>query len=185
VAATSFSVASSTKITAVSPAEVAGANIYVTTSAGMSAAVAGDVFTYTYMLAGQRGSTLASMTAMSVQLSKPIRPRELIGPNLGHAPSHVTSHPRLWSTFRPGHEAVCPTAGAAGGDCRDHLPQWGARTSAFKDCRAEMREAGPRSRRQWPDHRMVGKPRLDAVVPICGQVIPHPSWIPWGHAPSA
>jgi hypothetical protein len=41
-------VVSATEITAVSPAGAAGAhNIYVTTPAGTSAAVAGDVFTYT------------------------------------------------------------------------------------------------------------------------------------------
>jgi hypothetical protein len=48
VAASSFTVVSATEITAVSPAGAAGAhNIYVTTPAGTSAAVAGDVFTYT------------------------------------------------------------------------------------------------------------------------------------------
>jgi hypothetical protein len=48
VAAANFSVVSSTKITAVSPAEAAAAhNVYVTTPGGTSAAVAGDVFTYT------------------------------------------------------------------------------------------------------------------------------------------
>jgi histidinol dehydrogenase len=48
VAATSFTVVSSTEITAVSPAQAAGAhNIYVTTPAGTSTAVSGDVFTYT------------------------------------------------------------------------------------------------------------------------------------------
>jgi hypothetical protein len=48
VAVTSFTVLSGTEITAVSPAEAAAAhNIYVTTPGGTSAAVAGDVFTYT------------------------------------------------------------------------------------------------------------------------------------------
>jgi hypothetical protein len=48
VAATSFTVVSSTEVTAVSPAQVSGAlNVYVTTPGGTSAAAAGDVFTYT------------------------------------------------------------------------------------------------------------------------------------------
>jgi hypothetical protein len=47
VAATSYTVVSSTKITAVSPAQAAGThNIYVTTPGGTSAAVAADDFTY-------------------------------------------------------------------------------------------------------------------------------------------
>jgi hypothetical protein len=47
VAATSFTVVSSTEITAVSPAQGAGAhNIYVTTPAGTSAPVMADLFTY-------------------------------------------------------------------------------------------------------------------------------------------
>jgi hypothetical protein len=48
VAATSFSVVSSTEITAVSPVQAAGIHtIYMTTPAGTSAAISGDVFTYT------------------------------------------------------------------------------------------------------------------------------------------
>jgi hypothetical protein len=48
VAATSFTVVSSTKITAVSPAQAAAAhNIYVTTPVGTSAPVMADLFTYT------------------------------------------------------------------------------------------------------------------------------------------
>jgi hypothetical protein len=48
VAATSFSVVSATRITAVSPAQAAGFhNIYVTTPSGTSAPVAADRFTYT------------------------------------------------------------------------------------------------------------------------------------------
>jgi hypothetical protein len=47
VAATSFTVISSTQIKAVSPAQAASShNIAVFTPAGVSAAVAGDVFTY-------------------------------------------------------------------------------------------------------------------------------------------
>jgi hypothetical protein len=47
VAATSFSVVSSTQITAVSPPQAAGFhNIYVTTPVGTSAPVADDQFTY-------------------------------------------------------------------------------------------------------------------------------------------
>jgi lysophospholipase L1-like esterase len=47
VAATSFTVVSSTEITAVSPAQAAAAhNIYVTTPAGTSTPVMGDLFTY-------------------------------------------------------------------------------------------------------------------------------------------
>jgi hypothetical protein len=47
VAATSFTVVSATEITAVSPAQAAGAhNIYVTTPSGTSAPVAADMFTY-------------------------------------------------------------------------------------------------------------------------------------------
>jgi hypothetical protein len=47
VAATSYSVVSSTKITAVSPAQAATThNIYVTTPSGTSAAVAADDYTY-------------------------------------------------------------------------------------------------------------------------------------------
>jgi IPT/TIG domain len=48
VAATSFSVTSDTKITAVSPAQAAAThNIYVTTPVGTSAPVTADQFTYT------------------------------------------------------------------------------------------------------------------------------------------
>jgi hypothetical protein len=47
VAATSFTVVSSTEIKAVSPAQAAGLhNIYVTAPAGTSAAVMADLFTY-------------------------------------------------------------------------------------------------------------------------------------------
>jgi hypothetical protein len=47
VAATSFTVVSSTKITAVAPAQAAEQhNIFVTTPGGTSVAVAGDEFTY-------------------------------------------------------------------------------------------------------------------------------------------
>jgi hypothetical protein len=59
VAATSFTVVSATKITAVSPAQAAALhNIYVTTPAGTSAPVAGDEFTYT-------SSTAPSVTSIS------------------------------------------------------------------------------------------------------------------------
>ena len=48
VAATSFTVASATKVTAVSPPGAVGArNIVVTTPAGTSPVVAADDFTYT------------------------------------------------------------------------------------------------------------------------------------------
>jgi hypothetical protein len=47
VAATSFVVDSSTKITAVTPAQPAGLhNVFVTGPAGTSATVLGDLFTY-------------------------------------------------------------------------------------------------------------------------------------------